>query len=65
MLHLMPEELARAQLRERLERADHQRLVLYVVRLAKARRMARRAERDQLQAQQQLQAQHRLQLLAD
>ena len=65
MLHLMHEELAQAQLRERLAQADHQRLVLYVVRLAKARRMARRAERHQLEAEHQLLAQHRLQLLAD
>lgn len=58
MLHLMHEELARAHLHERLRQAEQQRQVLYAVRLAKARRAARRAE----QAHQR--AQLRLQLLA-
>ena len=55
MLHLMHEELARAQLLDRLQQAERQRLVLYVLRLAKARRAQRQAERAQLRAQQRLQ----------
>lgn len=55
MLHLMHEELARAQLCDRLQQAERQRLVLYVVRLAKARRAQRQAVRAQLRAQQRLQ----------
>jgi|GEM_PF-4122629 len=57
MLHLMHEELARAHLHERLRRAEQQRQVLYAVRLAKAQRVARRAERAHQRAQ------YRLQLL--
>ena len=57
MLHLMHEELASAHLHDRLRQAERQRLVLYAVRLAKARRAARRAERAHQRAQ------HRLELL--
>ena len=50
MSHVMHEQLARAHLHQRLENAERQRLAAYVVRLAKARRATRRAERAHEQA---------------
>ena len=57
MSHLLHEDLARAHLEQRLAQAERQRLANYVLRVAKARRQARRAGR-QLDR-----AQHRLRLL--
>jgi len=51
MHQLMHADLARAHLHERLADAERQRLAAYVVRVAKARRAARRAERAREQAQ--------------
>ncbi len=51
MTHVMHEELARAHLSRRLEDAERQRLTAYVVRLARARRAARRADRARAKAQ--------------
>lgn len=44
MSHQMHEDLARAQLSQRLRQAERQRLGVYVARLAKARRASQRAE---------------------
>jgi hypothetical protein len=51
MSHLLHEDLARAHLQARLRQAERQRLADYVVRVAKARRQAGRAERRLEQAQ--------------
>jgi hypothetical protein len=51
MSQLMYEDLARAHLNERLAQAEQARLSLYVVRLARARRRARKARRQVDQAQ--------------
>jgi hypothetical protein len=45
MSHLLHEDLARAHLQARLRQAERQRLADYVVRVARARRQAGRAER--------------------
>jgi hypothetical protein len=45
MSHVLYEELARAHLEQRLAQAERQRLADYVVRVARARRQARRARR--------------------
>ncbi len=50
MSHVMHDQLARAHLHQRLQYAERQRLAAYVVRLAKARRLAQRAEQAHLQA---------------
>jgi len=47
----MHEDLARAHLSHRLADAERQRLAFHVVRVAKARRAARRADRAREQAQ--------------
>jgi hypothetical protein len=57
MSHVLYEELARAHLEQRLAQAERQRLADHVVRVARARRQARRA-RQQLER-----AQLRLRLL--
>jgi hypothetical protein len=46
-MQLMPEAMARAQMRERLQEAEHERVALRVLR---ARRLQRRAERASLRA---------------
>jgi len=51
MSHLLHEDLARAHLEQRLAQAERQRLANYVVRVARARRQARRASRQLNQAQ--------------
>ena len=51
MQQLIHEDLARAHLSQRLADAEEQRLATYVVRLARARRQARRARRHAEQAQ--------------
>ena len=45
MSHLLHEDLARAHLEQRLAQAERQRLANYVLRVARARRQARRASR--------------------
>ncbi|MFI9270485.1 hypothetical protein ACIGXM_07205 [Kitasatospora sp. NPDC052896] len=52
-MHLMQESLARAHMQERLHEAEHQRLVLSAVRVA---RLRRRAERVSLRARKALAA---------
>jgi len=58
MSHLLHEDLARAHLEQRLAQAERQRLANYVVRVARARRLARRASRQLDQAQLRLRLHH-------
>ncbi len=51
MYQLLHEDLARAHLDQRLADAEQQRLAHYVVRLARARRQAKRARRNAEQVQ--------------
>jgi hypothetical protein len=51
MSHLLHEDLARAHLEQRLAQAERQRLANYVLRVARARRQARRAGRQLDRAQ--------------
>ena len=51
MSHVLHEELARAHIQQRLQRAERAREVAHHVRLAKARRSAQRAERAAERAQ--------------
>ena len=58
MSHLLHEDLARAHLQQRLEQAERQRLADYVVRVARARRQANRAQRHLERAQLRLRLLH-------